>query len=328
MYIDVRMEITKENRDEIFALIDKLLIIQPSSSTTPISIAEPIGTRTKIEQIEDSKAGLTDILSAPPIRQKLASAKPNIGHYASRADLIGSQVLFNSFYPIKAACRMIGNFTASQREEECRLDRFVSNSITCFSKRGLEALRGFPSSNKSSAYGRYVLHFLNTACEMGILYYEQADQKEQMPTSLLEWDHYRIALTNEGLTFAAMDNNVFDHGSKTQVFSEGERNWLLDYLKKIESQNYREYSILREVYQFLKEGHDGKNDLRKWFLTNTRFNRFADTWSKQENMDETTRLKQMTNLAASISGSKIALLRELGLISNRRNDYRIMGDFE
>jgi hypothetical protein len=99
----------------------------------------------------------------------------------------------------------------------------------------------------------------------------------------------------------------------------------LSYLKKIDGQGYKEYTILSNVFEFIKEGHNGKDDLWTWFQNNPSFVDYIKVWSRK--VDDPKAFKaQVENLAPTFSAGKLALLREMGVIRNKRNDYTVIGE--
>jgi hypothetical protein len=100
----------------------------------------------------------------------------------------------------------------------------------------------------------------------------------------------------------------------------------MSYLKKIDHEGYGEYSLLLSVYKFLSDGHNGKNELCEWFQHNEKFVEYIKSWSRKAQRDDLTGFRdQINNLSITFAASKIALLRELNIIMNKRNDYTIVG---
>ena len=129
------------------------------------------------------------------------------------------------------------------------------------------------------------------------------------------------------MALACFQSNIFDDLSEQQVLTDEERDWMISYLKKIDEDGYKEYSLLKDVYTFLSEGHNGKHDLWGWFKSNNKFVDYIKSWSrKAERGDEAAFKAQIGNLSMSFASSKVALLRELGVVKNKRNDYSIMGE--
>jgi hypothetical protein len=93
----------------------------------------------------------------------------------------------------------------------------------------------------------------------------------------------------------------------------------------LDPKGYKEYSVLKEVIEFLKRGNNGNEDLFKWFEEQKKFRNYVSDRSPKAKESRTILDKQMRNYARSFSSSKISLLRELGLIRNKRNDYQLIG---
>jgi len=324
--MELRIEITQKNKERVFAVISKLLELEQQPSSLSPGEAE----RSSQEQAsqENQVTQMQDLLSAPPKITNLPAYSLGKCSSPTRPQLVGSWGQFNSFYPVKAACRIVANSIALGREDNLRLDRFVLASLSEFKRRKMERLRGFPSSGKATAAGRYVWHFLTTAYEMGFLTLRTAPGvKDTMPESLSDWEMSFVGISDKGFEFARFDNDVFDHSNNVQVLSGDESSFILNHLKEIDSKGYREFSLLRDVYRFLGEGHDGKDDLRHWFEGNQSFRDYVASWSRKLGPgSEAEGSKQLSNVASTYAASKIALLRELRLVDYRRNRYDIVGE--
>ena len=114
-----------------------------------------------------------------------------------------------------------------------------------------------------------------------------------------------------------------DGGNNLPILSEEEQKWLVNYLKSIELEGFQEYSLLKEFLIFLKGGHHDYQDLLEWFSTNERMLEYLKTWSRKKDDPDAFRA-QVENVAAVFVTGKIALLRELGMVSSKRNDYTVI----
>jgi len=83
---------------------------------------------------------------------------------------------------------------------------------------------------------------------------------------------------------------------------------------------------LKEVYDFLKTGNNGNQDLWDWFEDNEKFQEYIKYRSEKAKNDDRIFRKQLHNYARTFASAKISLLRELGLVKNKRNDYTIVGE--
>lgn len=58
--------------------------------------------------------------------------------------------------------------------------------------------------------------------------------------------------------------------------------------------------------------------ITQWFIS------YVKSWSRKTKQKRELK-KQLANVAAMFAQSEIALLRELGVISNKRNNYTVIG---
>jgi hypothetical protein len=244
---------------------------------------------------------------------------------------VGSWGMFNSFFPGKAVLRILANMLDKEKTKTVTLDALTKKTSETVEIYNLSKLRGFPKDpDNNNSIGRLVYHFIRTFTEMGFF---TVKPKEETKKNVWDepWNNIEITLTKEGLEFAKIRNKIFDNSdfSQTsmefQILTKEEKQWLTDYLKKIDEEGYKEYSILKNVFEFIKQGHNGKGELWNWFETNPAFVDYVKQWSrKTENPEDFG--KQIKNLSTTFAAGKLALLRELGIISNKRNDYTIVGE--
>lgn len=228
---------------------------------------------------------------------------------------IGSWDQFNSFFPVKAILRILANMCKKQGEIYINLDKVVGKAKDIFQKKGLSDYRGFPLSNKKSAIRRLVWHFIVPAYRMGLI------DIPQDPDSLSrsEWEKMDVAPTEEGMEFAPLKNKLFDE-EDTQVLSGPEKEWMADYLRKMDNKGYREYRLLKKVIESIKKGG---GDFRDYLIADEEFRKYVKKWSGKQGKELDNLVSKMTNTLAS---SKIALLREMGIVSNKRGNYSLIGD--
>ena len=246
---------------------------------------------------------------------------------SKETESVGSWCMFNSFFPGKAILRILANLENEENSKSIRLDKLLEIAAESITARGLTKWRGFPKDIESdSSIGRLVYHFMKTFCNMGFI---KAENTEGVSENVWEehWTNIYLSITKEGLEFAKLHNRIFDDDEESQVLSAEEKDWLVKYLKKIDTQGYKEYTLLKRVFEFLKEGHNGKNELWDWFASDKTFIDYVKDWSRKSGNEEEFKL-QIQNLAPTLAAGKIALLRELGIIRNKRNDYNIVGDLE
>ncbi|MGD1059934.1 MAG: hypothetical protein ABR879_00540 [Methanomassiliicoccales archaeon] len=277
-------------------------------------------------QVKLSREELPDLIVPPPQGSEVRFVDSDLPAPDARGRLVGSWGQFNSFFPILAAVRIASNLELMGRKDLLVLDQFVRTSIDQFKARRLSKARGFPSSEKPTAGGRYVWHFLITAHEMGLIRLQNHSETHVLPWSLTDWDLYTVDATRYGYKLATLPSRFLDQHDKDQLLDPLARDWITSYLRKIDSQGYAESSLLRDIVSYLKHGHDGKADLRAWLQTDERFRKYVASWSRKAGSANDKEIAdQLSNLAATFAGSKIALLRELGVVDPRRNNYDVVG---
>jgi ribosomal protein L37E len=251
----------------------------------------------------------------------------------------GSWLMFNSFLPGKALMRVIGWKIKSDNKEYISLHSVIAEFLFIVKKHNLYNLKGFPDvpkdnvrfaeilnkPEKNGSVRRLVHHFMKTFVNMGLMSIKTKSLSKRDIWSE-KWEKIEVGLTKEGLDFARLSNALFDGEDKNQVLSKVEREWLLSYLKKIDGKGYREYSVLKEVYLLLKSGKNGNKDLWNWFGNNKKFQDYIKNRSERARDDEKIFKQQLTNYSRTFSSSKISLLREMGIVRNKRNDYTLIGE--
>jgi len=231
---------------------------------------------------------------------------------------VGSWGQFNSYFPIKAVLRVIANLMIKNQSVTVDLNDIVILCRKEFKKANLTKYRGFPISEKPSSTGRLVWHFITTAHMMGLVVIDGGNRKS---IPLNDWVGVAISISKEGFEFAVLPNRILDMREDVQILTIEEKNWLLDYLKKIDKMGYKEYTFLSRVYGVLKK----REDVKSWLEEDIEFGDYVKGWSRKSNIEVELR-KQISNLAIVFSSSKIAILRELGVISNKRGDYTVISD--
>lgn len=319
--MELRIEITKENKEKIFELISAFLDEET---------AEPLF-EVRRKKVPTGR----DYLSIPKKIEGLEDG--NVMRYGGPGDrqiqLVGTWGQFNSFFPVKAALRILVNCLSENKKDSVNLREFVFKCTEIFRKtkinnKRLSKYRGFPLRKKDTAIGRFVWHFLIPAQETGLIRITESSLDYRgMPYAPNDWNRVHITVTREGLEFALLRNPLFDGTSMEQVLGEDERGWIIDFLKKIDKDGFREYSILKDVYEFLKKGHNGKEELWSWFENDRRFINYVKSWSRKSGKPKQLK-KQIANIARTFAASKIALLRELGVVRNKRNDYTVIRGLE
>lgn len=305
--IELRIRITRENAEKVTQLIRELVQLEPGISVaTPVKVgARPLPEKT-----------LLDYLGPP---QQLENLKSGEIVLTPAAKYVGTWGQFNSFFPVKAVLRILSHAMNDNGGEPVNLEELVEKSKTIFKVARLDRFRGFPSSDKDSAIGRLVWHFITPAHEMGLV---RIEGMEEIPVR--GWGKVIVTPTKEGLEFAKLRNLIFDERDTRQLLSDSEREWVLDYLRKIDDKGYKEYSLLKGVFEEFKKGN---TSIASWLENNQRFVSYVKSWSRKAEQERELK-KQVANVATMFAQSKIALLRELGMISDRRNEYTVIRDLE
>jgi len=239
----------------------------------------------------------------------------------------GSWLMFNDFFAPKFLARVLAWKLNEENGGEVRLDSLMEDSIGIIKKNKLSKLKGFPNLKKDPNGNRLVNHFLMSATKMGFFNVMAINSKTK-DVWRENWKNVKITLTKEGLNFARLKNPIFDGNQKDQVLSMEESEWLINHLKQIDKKGYREYTNLKEVYDFLKAGNNGNKDLWKWFEDQSRFRKYIKERSKKARESEEAFNRQLSNYAKTFTSAKISLLRELGIIKNKRNDYAILEELK
>ena len=238
----------------------------------------------------------------------------------------GSWLMFNDFFAPKFLARVLAWKLSEKKTETVVLKEFMANVIQIIRDHELTSLKGFPDLEKDRDGNRLVNHFLKTATNMGLFEVKAVSGKVK-DVWTEKWGNLFISLTKEGLEFARLRNTVFDDHKKEQILTAEEKEWLVDYLKQIDRSGYKEYSVLKEVYNHLKAGHNGNKDLWSWFEKNEKFRDYIKQRSEKAKKDPKIFQKQLHNYARSFASAKISLLREFGVVKDKRNDYTILGEF-
>lgn len=238
----------------------------------------------------------------------------------------GSWLMFNDFFAPKLITRVLAWKLYEEKSETVLLSSLMNDVIKTIKENGLSKLKGFPNLNKDPKGERLVNHFLSTFTKMGLTIVKPFDSNVK-DIWKGDWEKIRVSLSSKGLEFAQIKNPVFDEGKPEQILSKKEKDWILSYLKEIDAADYREYSVLKEVYNFLKDGNNGNKDLRNWFVNNEKFINYIPERSRNAREYPEILEKQLHNYSRSFSTAKISLLRELGVVKDKRNDYTIVGEF-
>ncbi|MBI2133629.1 hypothetical protein HYU11_03020 [Candidatus Woesearchaeota archaeon] len=248
--------------------------------------------------------------------------------------LMGSWGMFNSFFPGKAVLRIVSEHSLKNKaganlhavvEDLCKL-----SATTHIGSKTLSKFRGFPSNpNNPSAKGRLVWHFIRTYHEMGLL--TAKDEKGVNISKIPDknWEKVFVMPTSQGFAFAKLNNTLLDEGKGIQVLTDEEKKLILKHLKEIDSNDYREYTVLNDFHKFLSRHKRNKDEIYAWFEQYKPFLDSINVWSRKAKIGNQNQFQaQIKNLSATFGSSKIALLRELGAITDKRDDYSVIGDLK
>ncbi len=263
----------------------------------------------------------SEYMNVPPLTN-LKSGKPIIN---AESNVWGAWLMFNDFFAPKFICRVLVGKMHHEKKDYIILEDLMADSISMIKSQGLSKYKGFPNLQKDSKGMRLVNHFLITFVKMGLV---EAKSVKGNPKDLWteKWGNIAVSITKEGYEFAKLGNNIFDYHKDEQTLTKQEKEWLKNYLVKIDAQGYKEYSALKEVYDFLKKGNNGNSDLWKWFENNKKIREYILQRSERAKADPEIFKQQLSNYAKTFSSAKISLLREFGVVRDKRNDYTIIGE--
>jgi hypothetical protein len=306
--IELRVRIDRENAEKVIQLIrelvgsDDAIVTSVEKSETPTTATLGV-VRSPLEY-----------LTPPQALGELVSGKLVL---TESAKYIGTWGQFNSFFPLKAVLRVLAHLTDENKQDKTSLQVLVDRSISAFKAAGLHKFRGFPKKyKKESSIGRLVWHFITTAYQTGLI---GIGGDAEIPAH--GWDNVFVSITKEGFEFCQLENRVLDLKAHEQVLTDAEKNWVVKYLRKIDSEGFKEYSLLKAVFQELKKNN---TNISGWLEHSESFRTYVKSWSRKKE-DTAEFAKQMRTVAIMFAQSKIALLREMGLVKNQRNDYTIIG---
>lgn len=301
--MEIKVNIDEKNKKRVLELISQLV---EAESQSKLHASD----NQKINSTEEKNSFTTfgsDVDFLAPF------SALNIPHGTPRFEksVAGSWGMFNSFLPGKASLRVLSRMV-TENNGPVSFEKFMRTCVKAFKMRGLSTHRGFPKQKESSV-SRTEWHLIRPFAHLGLMEIIESE-KGQL-----------VLITKKGLEFANLKNPVLDGEDGSATLSKDEQKWLIMYLKSIESEGFQEYSMLNEFLAFLKRGHHEYQDLLEWFSTNKRMLDYLKTWSRKKDDPDAFRA-QIENVAAVFVTGKVALLRELGLVSSKRNDYTVLGE--
>ena len=310
MKIDItEINITKENKDKLLQLIAQLVEAENQELKRKATDERD----TSSYYVEYSK-----YMNKPQndIGNLLVDGSIELSEFG-----FGMSFLFNSFFAAKAMLRVIANLTNEKKkpiEKDLALDIFSEAAIA----RGLQRYNGFPKErpkkHERSGVTRLTYSVILPLSKIG----------------MLKIDGTKLILTKEGFNFAMLYNPKLDE-NKGELFSEEERDYIIDYLKEIEMRGFKEYSFLKQIVDFIKKKTTEKRsiafvDLIEFLKGNQSFIDYIykNTKFSKKGIPKESKvfLNKVERIIRVILASRIAILRELKIIEDRRNSYRIIDD--
>jgi len=300
--MEIKIVITKKNKEKILRLIDQLVEFEAEGM-----IVEP-STKTDLKSFEAIQSeGLLKELSTS---ENLEFAKPEI-----KQRQFGAWGMFNSYTPGKAALRVLMKLLNENTGNPIKFSRLIDECMIYFSRSGLYKYRGFPKRISESARGRLAAHLILPYHDMGLMRVYDG----------IKDGH--IMLTKEGFGFAKLQNPLLDEDRKTRNLSKEESEWLISYLKAIDGLGYKEFSLLKSLTDFLAISERQFADIVSWFKNNKDFVQWLREGSRYKD-DPKAFLRQLDNVATTYTSGKVALLRELGILSTSRATYKVLSGLE
>jgi len=297
--MEIKIVITKKNKDTVLKLIDELVEAEAISLST-----------------EEKEAQF--ILSSPPepaavLRQGPKIEALHVGEPNITKSVFGTWGMFNSYIPGKAALRVLTHLVSNSGGKSIEYNRFMDKCIAVFRDVRLSRYRGFPKKASDSAKQRLSMHLIWPYSQIGLIQIYG------------EKDTQFVTITKEGLEFANLPNPLLDYGQEQQILSEEESRWLLDHLRKIDELGFKEFSTLKSLVTFLALGHKRFEDIVNWFKNNKEFVDWVNARSRYKDNPRAF-YRQLHNISTTFASGKIALLRELGIISTSRAKYQVLGN--
>jgi hypothetical protein len=296
--MEIKIVITKKNKEKILKLIDQLVEYEAEGMIMESS------TKTDLESLEAYQS--ENFLKELSTFENIKFAEPEI-----KQRKFGGWGMFNSYAPGKAALRVLMNLLNENAGNPVKFSRLIDECMTYFSRSGLYKYRGFPKRISESARGRLATHLILPYYDMGLMKVH-GGMKNGHVTS-----------TEKGLAFAKLQNPLLDEKGKTKPLSEEESQWLIGYLQEIDGLGYKEFSLLKGLTQFLADSERQFEDIVDWFKNKKDFVEWLRDGSRHED-DPKAFSRQLDNVARTFASGKVALLRELGVVSGARATYKVL----
>lgn len=300
--MEIKIVINKHNKDKLLQLIDQLVECEAQGIS-----AESTGATT-FEK--DSTSTSSGFLREIPKFEEFEVAEPKI-----RSSRFGTWGMFNSYVPGKAALRVLSNLIDEKGGKPVIFSELLSECISYFARSGLGKYRGFPKKTSESAQQRLAIHLVLPYEDMGLIR-TQGNKKDPS-----------VVLTKEGIEFTTLRNPLLDDGDKKKSLSEKESLWMRKHLRKIDQLGFKEFSVFVDLANFLSGKEKRYHEIVSWFKSNQSFVDWLKTGSRHRD-DPKAFSRQLENVARTFATGKIALLRELGVVSTARATYRVLQNLE
>ncbi|MFX0199992.1 MAG: hypothetical protein ACFFCW_28055 [Candidatus Hodarchaeota archaeon] len=306
--MEIKIVINKQNKREVLSLIDQLVEWEAKGIEKEV-------TRKFAESHVSELPKVSTFTKADPTKHIPSVETMEFAEPIIKKAEFGAWGMFNSFAPGKVALRILINLIDDQKEGFVKFSHLVDACITEFSRSGLYRYRGFPKKTSESARSRLAMHLIMPYNDMGLIrvYHEEKDP--------------RILITKDGFHFSKLHNPLLNSGDKSKYLSEEESTWLICHLKKIEGQGYKEFSMLRNLAKFLAKSDVNFHDIANWFRNNKDFEEWLKVGSRYRDNPKAFS-RQLENVARTFASGKIALLRELGIVTDTRATYRVLRNLE
>lgn len=298
--MEIRIVITKENKERVLKLIDELVECESEALSSGPLKTEVISTNQSPLQI--------DLIKESHDSRNVSLADPEIGKRE-----FGSWGMFNSYVPGKAALRVLINMMHENGGEAVKFWSLIDECASEFWRLRLR-YRGFPKRTSDSAKNRLAMHLIWSYSEMGLI---RIFGGEKDPI---------VAVTRDGQEFASLHNPLIDDG-KGKPLSPEEQRWLISHLKKIDALGHKDFTVLKGVVEFLDQGNRSFDDIVNYFQSNKDFESWVLQGSRYKDSPKDF-AQQLQNISRTFTSGKIALLRELGIVSDSRAKYKVIRSLE
>lgn len=300
--MEIKIVITKRNKEKILKLIDQLVEYEAEGMITEPS--------TKINSKSLEAYQSENFLRELSTFENVRLAEPDI-----KQRKFGAWGMFNSYAPGKAALRVLMNLLNKNAGNPVKFSHLIDECMIYFSRSGLYKYRGFPKKTSESARGRLAAHLILPYHDMGLIKIYGG----------IKDGH--VMFTEEGLAFAKLQNPMLDAKGKKKPLSEEESQWLISHLKEIDGLGYKEFSVLKGLTEFLARSERQFEDIVDWFKNKNDFVEWLREGSRHKD-DPKAFTRQLDNVARTFVSGKVALLRELGVVSSARATYEVVQNLE